>query len=996
MNAADDAKLKYFASIGLLGPLEDAEQDYWEGVRDGKFILTPAAAAAGNSFFSATGGLWSGLVADGVPAPWAVAINAPLTNSLVPSTGAYPLFARDADYTTALPMVLDDQGILRDTLLGEAMFYGARREFNLCRYTERLDFNGTNGWSAVNGCTVVSAWDDNKPNASGLGVAGGTVWKITADVQTSSVLRAASTGYVLEAVPHTFAVWLRADSNITAEIRLYIPAGATLVTKTVSVTTSWQLFYITGTPDGTSGYVYAISPSTFASAAGGVIYACSPRLHQCLGITTAPPDYIPRDATPRTRYWEGAAVDGVAYFAAINANTLNAGTGVVTPVQGPSLAKVNSVADVSTWAPTGVSGIVSTGGWWKITEDTSTGAHHAAASAPNSGLYDKRRIVFSVEVKRAGASDRQWARIFIQDVDGSTGRSAYFDLQNGVFGTVSSGITPLVQALDDGYRVTISMQLGTGASNAQARIYSVTADNTPTHTGDPTKGVLVRNAKTTTRTCRGVDLFPTFTQFLDTRFANWTLTGLGANTTVAGPDGRPASAIKINEDTSTGAHHISLSLPGSSAYGAKWVVASVYVKQASSTDRAWVRLFIQDIDGATGKSVYFNITTGQIGTVTSGLLADVEPIGDGWFRCFFAMALGTGASNAVCRIYSVTADNTPTHTGDITKGLLLFMPNATSAITSASTSDRAIAEPPTPNASASALTVAGSHVSWSVSGVLGRSDFAVAAAYTPYYTPSRQFKGGANSAYSAVTYIRCEAPPNSISAFDDYDTCRTGLTLRPNTQGTTHYAKRAFDLYCGNPNSLFFWKPLTRYEVGQIALRLDTQPNNANARKLFVCVVAGISGASEPTWNNTFTTPPDTTSNLTTDGTVRWQVNDDNGISGNWEPYLGAQLLAPDDTFMAELRDTWFVTGSTYGCWTNGVEYPKQTAKNLANGMPTTLPYRPKYLWLGQFGSNLGVPGAKVPGTADAALMASWRSFMRDIIVWHTAPDAATLLATTT
>ncbi len=783
------------------------------------------------SFFSATGG-GSGLVADGVPAPWAVALHAPLTSGCESRTGPQPTAARDSAYSTPL-YVVDHEGLMVKTLAGEIVSWGARRERQLCRYTEQLSFAGTDGWSAVNGCSVVNAWDDNAPSTFYGASNGRTVWKITAGAQANSVLRSLS-AYVLDPVPHTFAVKLRADTPHQAEIRLYISGGATLATKVVDVTTSWQTFYVTGTPDGTSAYAYSIAPATWAGAAGGVVYAVDPQLHERVGSTTAPPEYIARDSYPVGPFWLGAGVDGVAYFNTTNANTLNASTGVVTAVAGTALTTV-----------------------------------------------------------------------------------------------------------------------------------------------------------------RGVATGPSYQQVLDTRWANWTLTGAGSITTgLTGPNGK-ASAIKLVEDTSTGAHHLYSSLIGSSAYGSKWATISVCAKQAGASDRAWIRLYLLDINGSSSKNVYLNIATGAVGTTSGTVYVEVEPLGSGWFRFHMTAQLGTGANNAVMRVYSCTADNTPTHTGDITKGVLLAFPNASTAL-SAGGADRAIPCPYADNAATAAAFVPGQHISYPIKGLLGRTDFGVVSTVTPYYKPSRPKKGGESQNYSAVTYIRCGAPTDTISTYGDFDTCRTGLTIRHNGQGTTHYSKWAYDLYCGNPNKLFVWKASTAYAVGDIVIPTDTAPNNDNARRMFTCVVAGTSGASEPSWNSTYTATPDTVTNITTDGSVKWQVNEPNGISGLWEPYLGAHLVPPADTFMATLKCGWFVQATTYGCFMNGVENDKQTLKQLQKGMPTVLPYKPKTLWLGQMGSNKGVPGAANGGApTDAELMGVYWHFHRDLVVWNTSPTTDAVLAAT-
>lgn len=958
-----------------------------------------SVSGAANSFFSATG-RGSALVAAAVPAPWAAVLSSKLTNGVVSQFGPNPTFARDSS-GSGLVYCVDDQGLMRPSITGEAISWGLRRERNLCRYPEQLSFTGSNGWTHTN-VTVASTWDDQAPSADGLTAIGGTAWTLTAGAFANAV-SAMQTPVVLEAVPHVFAVWLKAPVAHNAEIEIWnTTAGSALQARTVAVTTSWQLFYVAGTPDGTSSYTYRIAPATKASAAGAVVYARYPRMHQRVGVTAVPPEFVPRDSNPG-QFWSGAGVDGVQYFDTVNASTMNTGTGVVTPVAGSSLRTVGAVStDMASWARTGVdaplAGQLATGGTataYKLVEDLTNGAHHLSTSIPGSGQYDQRRVYARVEVKQA---ERTWVRLFVNDLDGSTAHYVYVNLATGALGTTTQGDYARVEALADGwYRVTLIAQLLTGSSNAVIRVYGVTADNTPTHQGVAGSGIYLRNPVAHVWCGFGIATFPSYQQFLETRFTtSWALTGLGSITTGRiGPDGT-ASAIRTVEDSATSAHYISVSVPGTSTYLDKWTVFSVCVKRDGASGRTWARLVVIDLDGTT-RSAYVSTATGKLGTVDAGLYLEVEPLAGGWFRAMMSLKLSsTAAGNATVHIYGTAFDNTPSFAGDGANGILLAFPNFTMGLgPGADPTDRAVPLAYAPNITGGAITVPGQHKSYSVDGLLGKTDFGVSSKVTTYFTPGRAAKGGQSQNYSAVTYIRCSAPAETISTFGDYDTVRTGLTIRPNLQNTTHYSKWAFDLYTGNPNAQFVWQPSTVYEVGDIVIPTTTPPNNnptIGAKKMYTCTQAGVSAApgNEPVWNTSgFPTVEQT------DGTVKWQCNENNGISGSWEPYLGAHQVPEDNTFMATLGCAWFVQPTTYSCYINGIESVKQTKPQLEQGMSTVLPYAPKTLWLGQMGSVKGVPGAvKTAGATDAELMPVYMMFHRDLVVWGTSPTADVVQAT--
>lgn len=292
---------------------------------------------------------------------------------------------------------------------------------------------------------------------------------------------------------------------------------------------------------------------------------------------------------------------------------------------------------------------------------------------------------------------------------------------------------------------------------------------------------------------------------------------------------------------------------------------------------------------------------------------------------------------------------------------------------------------PTPafETGAAANNLPGAVVIFDVKGVIGRTNFFVSSHYTPYYTVNRGDKGGSEFRYSAVTYVRSEAPAQSANGYSVYNWDRTGVTIRPNLSPVSpHKSKFAFDFYAGDFNPDFFWKPNQSYPVGSLVIPLSTLPDNQNGNKMFTAVIGGVSGASQPTWNNAYTFPPDTTSNITSDGTVSWQANTNNGISSNWEPYLGAQVVPPA-TFAPVLGCSWFISEDDYGFFLQGVCAEKQTYPLTNNGKRTILRGDPRSLHLGTMGSNNGIPPNALGATSAVEHLGVHTAFHKELRVYR-------------
>ena len=128
---------------------------------------------------------------------------------------------------------------------------------------------------------------------------------------------------------------------------------------------------------------------------------------------------------------------------------------------------------------------------------------------------------------------------------------------------------------------------------------------------------------------------------------------------ITSPDGY-TNADKMVESATTSGHYI-LQSPTLTA------AAYTFTIFAKAGERNWF-LFRQH---TLGLNASFNLATGTLGTVQSGLTATIEDYGNDWYRCSVTFT-GTAAAHSF-RLYVTTADNsTSSYLGDGTSGLYLY------------------------------------------------------------------------------------------------------------------------------------------------------------------------------------------------------------------------------------------------------------------------------------------------------------------------------------
>ena len=299
-------------------------------------------------------------------------------------------------------------------------------------------------------------------------------------------------------------------------------------------------------------------------------------------------------------------------------------------------------------------------------------------------------VTFSVYAK-AGAQD--WC---ILRLDDGTPAYCYFDLSTGTKGAISgSYIDSNITSVGGGwYRLSIT-RVATNGTNV-AVIYPASADNDNTYLGDGVtedlyiqdaqleQGLVATDVITTTTSsvtvgitddlprvdysgggCPSLLLEPSRTNIIvqSEYFNAWwgrTAASITDNATTS-PEG-VTNAGKIVESATTASHLISrssIAVSSGSAY-----VLSAFVKAGG---RNTFRLFYDD--GVGSGYAFFNVSTGAKGT-ESGVTADIEDYGNGWYRCYITFT--AASTSTYIQVLLAQDDETTNYAGNGTDGIFLF------------------------------------------------------------------------------------------------------------------------------------------------------------------------------------------------------------------------------------------------------------------------------------------------------------------------------------
>jgi len=148
----------------------------------------------------------------------------------------------------------------------------------------------------------------------------------------------------------------------------------------------------------------------------------------------------------------------------------------------------------------------------------------------------------------------------------------------------------------------------------------------------------------------------TYSELFDNSY--WTKSALSAVSGFISPDGN-ANAFKLVEDTSSGVHRLlnsAIALSGD-------ILISIFAKKG---ERNWFKLSNNNVIGA-----YFDLQSGSVGTVDSGVTANIENYGNGWYRCSILKNRATSGSERLVLDLSLDGSGT-SYLGDGTSGIYIY------------------------------------------------------------------------------------------------------------------------------------------------------------------------------------------------------------------------------------------------------------------------------------------------------------------------------------
>jgi hypothetical protein len=277
-------------------------------------------------------------------------------------------------------------------------------------------------------------------------------------------------------------------------------------------------------------------------------------------------------------------------------------------------------------------------------------------SAHDFGAY------FNINTGAVGGSETFGSGVYISHAITSVGSGWYRCEVVGSLPVASASITPHISPSDGSDSAT---------TNAAVWVWGVQINRgyvaTPYLATVASTRIGIPQAYDAYEDCFGILVEPAATNLLlrseEFDNASWgddTTTTQTANATTA-PDGN-TTADKLVETADVESHYLYQSITVSTTTAYTW---SIYAKAG---ERNWLDLIAND---GTDHSTWFNLSTGSIGTNSSGNTSTITAVGDGWYRCTVSRTTGAGTSGGMTLLMA-TADNETTYDGDGTSGLYIW------------------------------------------------------------------------------------------------------------------------------------------------------------------------------------------------------------------------------------------------------------------------------------------------------------------------------------
>lgn len=415
------------------------------------------------------------------------AFDAPLTHSAIPTRAASGTTGTFTRATTAT--VRDNEGVLRTVPAGCARFEGARRVYN--QWSVASEPTSSTGYHTATNVTFDS------------GISGFAGSAYFADASVTRTLRPLANSAALN---RTWLVsfYVQRDDGGVPDLNGYDDLTLTLdgsdILSGVTVTlVSGTLYRAVKKWTPTSSQEVIVRKYTGGFNNNNPIRATGFQLEDITGRAdqATPSEYV--SVGVLSAPYHGSGVDGVKCFPTdISGNQIPSTTLLGYQAQG---ARTNSIPesqtfDSATWgkndaacAGGSINAVVAPDGTLtgdKLTEASTTNGQHFAAQSVD--LADGS-VTFSVYAK---AAERSWITLY----SGVATHAAWFDVTNGVVGTVGAGLTSAtIQDAGNGWwRCSISStQTGVGA--VTRGIYLANADNSNSYVGVVGNGLYLWGAQ---------------------------------------------------------------------------------------------------------------------------------------------------------------------------------------------------------------------------------------------------------------------------------------------------------------------------------------------------------------------------------------------------------------------------------------------------------------------------------------------------------------------
>lgn len=303
-------------------------------------------------------------------------------------------------------------------------------------------------------------------------------------------------------------------------------------------------------------------------------------------------------------------------------------------------------------------------------------------SITNTGVQ-----TFSIYAK---ANSLDWV---FMDFVGVPSEGAYFDIANGVIGTINSGsIGAKIESVGNGY-YRCSIIINTSSATA-VRLYTASADENVSGSGS----VFIQNAQleaglvstpyietgATTAKAGILEDMPRIdytsgtgallleglrtnrvinSEYFDASEYNYVNAVTRTANAGTSPDGFN-NAYLVTEDAVNGVHRI-----GQSAWGQNVEDTSVSIFAKSNGTRYIV---LGNANMAPSMNTWFDLENGVVGTESNDIIdASIEPFENGWYRC--SISYLPNKSNTYPTIYLANSDGgSLTYVGDGVSGVYLF------------------------------------------------------------------------------------------------------------------------------------------------------------------------------------------------------------------------------------------------------------------------------------------------------------------------------------